>query len=341
MKQNLKTKNKKPTFSHDSFFKHFYSDPKLAKELFQLTFSKQTMKACNWNKLKAEKDTFKGKRADLIFSVPLKAHPKIKLRIFILLEHKSHYEKALYSQLLGYQVLMREHSIQYLGFAMPIASFLFHHGKKPFKWKKTLQEEDFGEHLSKIPVEFQKLMLNYGIKILDAHSPGVQRAYKRLKSRGAIKLLSEIWDIKRPSAERVKDIFVEFKSFLKKAKEPQKKDTVLKILEYLQDNTGLDLKTWKKAERLIMEEGILTKGGVMDIREHIKEKGRWEGRKEGMKQGLQQGRQEGKQEGKQQGRQEERQQVALNMLENKFKPSVICKITGLSEKEIKKLKNGS
>ena len=156
---------------------------------------------------------------------------------------------------------------------------------------------------------------------MDANSPQVRKAYKRLKSRGAIKLLSEIWDIKRPSPEKVRDIFVEFKELLKKAKEPQRKDTILKILEYLQDNTGLDLKTWKKAEELIVEEGILTKGGVMDIREHIKEKGRWEGRQEGRKEG--------------------RQQVALNMLENKFKPSVICKITGLSENSIKKLKNGS
>ncbi len=138
MKQNPKTTNKKPTFSHDSFFKHFYSDPNLAKELFQLIFSKQTREACNWNKLKTEKDTFKGKRADLIFSVPLKNHPKIRLKLFILLEHKSQYEKALYSQFLGYQVLMREHNIQFLGCAMPIAPVLFNHGKRPFKWKKTL-----------------------------------------------------------------------------------------------------------------------------------------------------------------------------------------------------------
>ena len=59
----------------------------------------------------------------------------------------------------------------------------------------------------------------------------------------------------------------------------------------------------------------------MDIREHIKEKGRWEGRQE--------------------GRQEERQEVALNMLKKKTKISYISEITGLSEKEIKKLKNGS
>ena len=108
MKQKFLARKKKPAFSHDKLFKHIYSDPKLAKELFGLAFSEQTMKACDWDKIKIEKDTFEGKRADLIFSVPLKAHPKIRLKIFILLEHKSHYEKALYGQMLGYQVLMRE-----------------------------------------------------------------------------------------------------------------------------------------------------------------------------------------------------------------------------------------
>ena len=51
-------------------------------------------------------------------------------------------------------------------------------------------------------------------------------------------------------------------------------------------------------------EGILTKGGVMDIREHIKEKGRWEGQQEGM------------------------QQVVLNMLKEKADMRFICKVTG-------------
>ncbi len=109
----------------------------------------------------------------------------------------------------------------------------------------------------------------------------------------------------------------------------------------MQDNTDLDLKTWKEAERLIMEEGILTKGGVMDIREHIKEKGRWEGRQEGIKEGMQKGMQKGMQQGMQKGMQKGMQQVALNMLGGKFKVPVISKITGLSEEEIKKLKNGS
>jgi len=68
---------------------------------------------------------------------------------------------------------------------------------------------------------------------------------------------------------------------------------------------------------------------VMHIREHIKEKGRWEGLRKG------------RQEGIQKGRQEERQQVVLNLLKEKIEVSFISKVTGLTEKEIKKLKNGA
>ncbi|MDE0517943.1 MAG: hypothetical protein OXH36_00085 [Bdellovibrionales bacterium] len=64
---------------------------------------------------------------------------------------------------------------------------------------------------------------------------------------------------------------------------------------------------------------------MQDVREIIKEKGRWEGEREGIKK----------------GRQEERQQVVLNMLKKKLNISVISEVTGLSEKEIKKLKNGA
>ena len=64
---------------------------------------------------------------------------------------------------------------------------------------------------------------------------------------------------------------------------------------------------------------------MQDVREIIKEKGRWEGEREGLKKGRQEGRQE----------------VVLNLLKKKTDISFISEVTGLSEKEIKKLKNGS
>ncbi|MDE0119339.1 MAG: hypothetical protein OXM55_04940 [Bdellovibrionales bacterium] len=64
---------------------------------------------------------------------------------------------------------------------------------------------------------------------------------------------------------------------------------------------------------------------MQDVREIIKEKGRWEGEREGLKKGRQEGRQE----------------VVLNMLKKKTDISFISEVTGLSEKAIRKLKNGS
>ena len=98
----------------------------------------------------------------------------------------------------------------------------------------------------------------------------------------------------------------------------ERKTVELRILEYLRDNTGLDLKVWEKAEKLLLSEGILKQGGLMqDVWEIIKEKGRWE------------------------GRQEERQQVVRNMLKKKLSISIISDVRGWPEREIKKLKNGS
>ncbi|MCZ0932917.1 MAG: Rpn family recombination-promoting nuclease/putative transposase [Oligoflexia bacterium] len=62
-------KTKKPAFSHDRFFKAFFSDPKLAKELLLLAFSKAELKVFNLSKIKTEKDTFEGRGADLILSI--------------------------------------------------------------------------------------------------------------------------------------------------------------------------------------------------------------------------------------------------------------------------------
>ena len=71
----------------------------------------------------------------------------------------------------------------------------------------------------------------------------------------------------------------------------------------------------------------------MDIKEHFREEGRVEG--------IRKGRQEGRVEGRQEGRQERDKEVILNMLKEKADIAFISQVTGLSEKEIKKLKNSS
>ena len=102
----------------------------------------------------------------------------------------------------------------------------------------------------------------------------------------------------------------DFEELLVGSKGERRKDIILKIREYLFDNTNLEEKTWRQAEAWFIEKGFLTKGGVMDIREYIKEKYLWEG--------MQKGRLEGQQKGMQKGRLEGRQQVILNMLKKEL-----------------------
>ena len=108
-------------------------------------------------------------------------------------------------------------------------------------------------------------MLNYEPKVINTQDLRVRKVHesKQYKSRGMLKLLSEVWDIKSPSALKVVEIFSSFKDILKLFSGKQQKDMSLAIMEYLFDNTGLDLKTWKEAEKLIIEAGILTRGGFM------------------------------------------------------------------------------
>ena len=177
-------------------------------------------------------------------------------------------------------------------------------------------------------MESRQNMLNYGLRIISTQDPKVQKACedKNYKGRAVIKLMSEIWDIKQTTFSKLKEIFFSFKDIIRELKgRANKESLILHISEYLSDNTAVENQTWKQVEVWLVEQGFLTKGGIMDIREFIKEKGRWQGR----------------QEGRQEGRKERSKEVILNMLKEKIDTSVISKVTGLSEKEIKKLKNGS
>ena len=124
-------------------------------------------------------------------------------------------------------------------------------------------------------------------------------------------VLARIWFLKH-DAEELKELVALFSEFSGK-----REDLILSVVNYLKSAVGLSRELWERVEQSAIEEGVLKKGGYMDIREEIREEGRLEGIRKG------------------------RQEVVLNMLKKRTKISFISEVTGLSEKEIKKLKNGS
>ena len=190
------TKNIICTNHHDQFFKSFFSKTEFALELFQLIFSKEELKAYDWKKLKTEKDSFSdNSRADLIFSIPLKNKRKSKIRIFILLEHKSTYNIKLFQQLFKYQSLLIEKSLNEQGKPVPIIPVVFYHGRKPWKWKLSFQEAFGDKDFFDIPVLSRKSMLNFKIKLLDIHDKKLEKIFKdrSFKSQEVFYLLKEVW----------------------------------------------------------------------------------------------------------------------------------------------------
>ena len=328
--QERKKKLKKPVFSHDKLFKNFYNDPKLAVELLPLIFTKSQLALFDLSQLKVEKNTLELKIADLILSLPFKESLSCWIRLFVLLEHKSYYDKGLFSQLLSYQTAIREQSLKEKSYVEPIIPVLFYHGKEPMRWKKSLQEEDFKAFFSKIPVGLRKYMLNYRIKIIDINDRRIFKKTQKGRSKGVVKLLTEVWRLKKPSSGKVRDIIKDdFGDLIKKESAEEAVRIISRVMKYLEDTTGFE--EWEQTKSLLLEEGLLTKGGKnMDIEEHFREEGRWEGMQEGI--------QKGRQEGIQKGRQENQRELIMNMLKKKMDISFISEVTGLSKEKILKLK---
>ena len=158
-------------------------------------------------------------------------------------------------------------------------------------------------------------MLNFKPRIINTKDPEIRKFIKNKGSKiwGVIKLLDEIWDIKKPSVKKIKSIVKDyFEDILKDKTKREEKEIIVGLAEYLKDTTGLKKEIWEKAEEELKAEGHLKIGGkTMDALEVIKEKGRWEGM----------------------------EKVAVNMLKEKADISFISKVTGLPAEEIKKLKS--
>ena len=126
---------------------------------------------------------------------------------------------------------------------------------------------------------------------------------------------------------------------------------------------GMTPSLWRKVEQEGVKKSVFPKGGFMNIKEYIKEEGRQEGLPQGyaigyaigyateimrqksiqkiMEEGMQKGIQKGRTEGMQADMQQGQRKLILKLLDGGLDIQSICKYTGLSEEEIKKLKNGS
>ena len=95
----------------------------------------------------------------------------------------------------------------------------------------------------------------------------------------------------------------------------------------------LDLMRMSRDDRILYDRYLMDRAILRNTVDGARDEGKYEGMKEGMKEGLQQGLQQGLEE----GRAVERRQLARNMLAEGLDPTIVTKISGLTEEELQNL----
>ena len=340
--------NKSSTFygKHDEFFRRIYSFPEFAKDLIKVGLSEKTQDLIDLDQIRIEQERFGNKTVDLMFSAPFKEIGEEGCKLFILIEHKSSCDpKRLFRQVFSYQCGFYEKSLREDKPPGPLIPLVFYHGKSSWKGEGSFQEAIWGEVFTKLGVSgFSEdgSMLNCELCFVNLCDPEVQSEIRKkdLKTGCFLLLLGRIWELRSNGWKGLKEILVLLNESFYKEESSYKQDLLLIVLEYL-ESMGMSEHKWKELEDELVSEGVFKKGGIMNIREAILQRGIQKGIHEGMQKGRVEGLQEGKEEGLQEGRQEERLEMVLNMLKKNAEISFISDVTGLSHKEIKKLKNGS
>ena len=297
---------------HDKFFKKAFSEPALAKVLAKVILYKEELKVCDLKSLKVEEKQAKANKMDLILTLGLKDFPKEQIHILILVEHKSQYSKNFWQQFLEYQtILLIEAKSPFI-----LIPAVFYHGRSRWKHKISFQQAFLGPFFEKIPNSFKKSMLNWRARFIDTKAIEDEELRKwlenpRSKASWVAKSMDKIWFLRHDFKLLRKLSLGIFRVF-------KNREELLSFSKYF-GSAGVSKKDWEKIEKEAKQKGLLKKGGLMA--------------------GFRDVEQEIRMEGMQQGWQERNYEVVSNMLREKADTAFISKVTGMSVKEIKKLKN--
>ena len=308
---------------HDKFFKAVISQLGYAKELISIKLSKEMKTQLDWERLRQEPGSFidedyKEHFTDALFSIPYRNKEK-EVLIGILVEHKSHPDPKVFSQLLRYQ------SNIYASLSkMPILIQLFYHGQKkwdlPLSFFESLNLDDEDKEL------FRGNVLDFQYQLVDLSSEEYTHLKLSLELRSILYVLKNIWRLHE--AEYIRSFFHEFLSELRVLDNELWKKIVAYWLGFVNVQSEELLKHIPKEEEHIM------KSTMTQLLEKGMERGMAEGIEKGMEKGMEKGKAEGIEEGMERGKAE----VAKAMLAEGDPASKIAKVTGLSEKEIDELK---
>lgn len=287
---------------HDLFVDNIFSGKEESIEYFRVTLPEKVLEILDIEKLEDTKKSFISEKlkesiTDKLYRIPLKNGGEIYS--YILFEHKSYLDPNIYTQLLRYLAEIYRWQKKNSGKYSPVIPFVFYHGEKG--WNLGTEFLDVFE-LSNEEEILQEYIPNFSINLYHLKSGDPDFPTKLLSLKLLLRILQHIRDnpesFEKALRQTIKD--------LKQEKLDWKRVAILKAILYYMDGTRKDADQFLNVEfyREVEEE-------YMTILEKIKE--------EGIEKGIEKGKLED----------------ARLMKEEGINLSIILKITGLSETQLK------
>ncbi|EKR63535.1 hypothetical protein LEP1GSC036_4272 [Leptospira weilii str. 2006001853] len=296
---------------HDRLIRETFQDKKEAAIFFKNTLPPEVVKLLDLENLELSESSFiseelKQEQTDLLFQIPLKSGNK--LNVYLLFEHKSYLENAIYIQLLGYLTEIYRNQQRNEESLSVVIPFVFYHGEK--EWKLGDRFLDQFVLTSQEAEILKDFIPDFRIDLFDLKGIELKEKLESITFQVTLGVVQKIREGDLEFISHLPGLF----SLLLGIEEESKRVAILrKLLLYIywvRDLKPSELKGVLQRSKLEQYEELTVTTAEKLI-------------SEGIQQGIEKGVQQGKIE------------TARNMLSEDIQLNVVLRITGLSEQDLK------
>ena len=284
------------TNSHDKYFKKIFSRKEDAIDLLKGALKKEITEKIDFSTLELDNSSYIGKElketfSDLVYDCKYKGEGKTKVKICILLEHKSYVPAYPPIQLLKYLTGIWDSYLQRGEKPPPVIPVIIYAGRE--KWKKQNLPEYFegtDENLRPFIPSFDYVLLD----ITGYSDEEIEKLYNSFRVQMALRLMKKIFE----NIKKFSKFALVFKGVDRLIADEKDSEFLETTLLYLFSNVNIKI---NNVEEIVQEiEQQTDKGGkmAMTIASVIQQQGLQQGLQKGLQQGLQKGKQQGFLEGK-------------------------------------------
>ncbi|EMG09979.1 hypothetical protein LEP1GSC151_5837 [Leptospira interrogans serovar Grippotyphosa str. LT2186] len=182
------------TNPHDRLIRETLQDKEDAISFFKNSLPEKVIELLDLNRLELTQSSFisenlKEEQTDLLFQIPLKSGKKAN--VYLLFEHKSYLDEAVFSQLLGYISAIYKSQFKTDKRYSVVIPFVFYHGERSWTLGNSFQDRFI---LSKNEEEvFKKYIPDFELELFDLSKVDLNRL-ESITLRVILGVVQKIWE---------------------------------------------------------------------------------------------------------------------------------------------------